>query len=481
MVSIDTPQQLEEESTSQPVAPDRTAYPRERRRRRRRRALAAALVLASAGGAAAVLLSDGGDGSDASANRTKLDAVPVTRADLVDRQNVDGKLGYAGTYSVNAAPPGADPETPGGGANKPQSGNGGNSGQNAGTGNNPGANPGKGPGAGSTSGGGGGSAAGGGNSSTGGGNSSGTGNAPGTGNSSGTGNPPPDGGNNPGPGTITWLPGVGDTLVRGDRVYGRDGTKVPLFYGETPFWRALSVGVDKGVDVRELEQNLQALGYGGFTVDEKFTDATAAALKKWQKDMGHRQTGRFDPGDAVVLPDSVRVGEVNATLGASSQGSLLKASGTGRRVTVNLPVNKQTLATRGAKVQVTLPGGKTASGTITQVGTVAKEGDQSPGAPSGGDKATIPVDIALDQPKDAGTLDGAPVTVGFTGKEKKGVLTVPVNALLALAEGGYGVEAVEPDGGTRLLKVELGMFANGRVEVTGDGVTEGLKVGVPKA
>ncbi|MFE3202531.1 hypothetical protein [Embleya sp. NPDC059237] len=91
------------------------------------------------------------------------------------------------------------------------------------------------------------------------------------------------------------------------------------------------------------------------------------------------------------------------------------------------------------------------------------------------------VDIALDQPKDAGTLDGAPVTVGFTGKERKGVLTVPVNALLALAEGGYGVEAVEPDGGTRLLKVELGMFAGGRVEVTGDGVTEGLKVGVSKA
>ncbi|WP_218043267.1 peptidoglycan-binding domain-containing protein, partial [Embleya hyalina] len=316
MVSIDTPQQFEEESTPQPVAPDRTAYPRERRRRRRRRALAAALVLASAGGAAAVLLSDGGDGSGASENRTKLDAVPVTRADLVDRQNVDGKLGYAGTYSVNAAAPGADPGTPGGGADKPQGGtggNGGNAGQSTGTGNKPGSNPGtgKGPGTGSTSGGGGGSA-------TGGGNAPGTGNAPGPGNSSGTGNAPPDGGNNPGPGTITWLPGVGDTLVRGDRVYGRDGTKVPLFYGETPFWRALSVGVDKGVDVRELEQNLQALGYGGFTVDEKFTEATAAALKKWQKDMGRKQTGRFDPGDAVVLPDSVRVGEVTASLGATS-------------------------------------------------------------------------------------------------------------------------------------------------------------------
>ncbi|MET7304150.1 peptidoglycan-binding protein [Embleya sp. NPDC005575] len=445
MVSIDTPPQYEydEEPAPPPAEPDRTAYPRERRRRRRRRALAAALVLASAGGAAAVLLSDGGDGSGSSANRTKLDAVPVTRADLVDRQNVDGKLGYAGNYSVNAAAPGPDKETPpaGDGANKPQAG---------GT---PG--PSRSPGGGS---------------------------APGAAGSGGSqGGSPPDAGNNAGPGTITWLPGVGDRLSRGDRVYGRDGTKVPLFYGETPFWRALYVGVEKGVDVRELEQNLQALGYGGFTVDEKFTDTTAAAVKKWQKDMGHRQTGRFDAGDAVVLPDSVRVGEVTAVLGSTSQGPLLKASGTGRRVTVNLPVNKQTLASTGAKVQVNLPGGKTAGGTVTRVGTVAKEGEPTQGQPPSGDKATIPVDIALDQPKDAGTLDGAPVTVGFTGKEKKGVLTVPVNALLALTEGGYGVEAIEADGGTRLLKVKLGMFANGRVEVTGDGVTEGLKVGVPKA
>ncbi|WP_406293161.1 peptidoglycan-binding protein [Embleya sp. NBC_00888] len=441
----------EEESATAPAEPDPTAQPRKRRRRRRGRAIAAALVLASAGGAAAVLLSDGGDGSDASANRTKLDAVPVTRADLVERQNVDGKLGYAGTYSVNAAAPGPDKETP------PP--NGGNRPQGGGT-----PPPSQGPGGGNPP------------------QGSGSGGGAGTGGGSGQGGTPPDAGNNAGPGTITWLPGVGDTLSRGDRVYGRDGTKVPLFYGETPFWRALYVGVDKGADVRELEQNLQALGYGGFTVDEKFTDTTAAAVKKWQKDMGHRQTGRFDPGDAVVLPDSVRVGEVTAVLGAGSQGPLFKASGTGRRVTVNLPVNKQTLANKDAKVQVTLPGGRTATGTVTRVGTVAKEGEQSQGgAPQGQDKATIPVDIALDQPKDAGTLDGAPVTVGFTGKERKGVLTVPVNALLALAEGGYGIEALEPDGGTRLLKVELGMFANGRVEVTGDGVTEGLKVGVPKA
>ena len=51
--------------------------------------------------------------------------------------------------------------------------------------------------------------------------------------------------------------------------------------------------------------------------------------------------------------------------------------------------------------------------------------------------------------------------------ERKDVLTVPVAALVVLREGGYGVEVV--DGGTsRYVAVKTGLFADGRVEVTGD-------------
>ena len=59
------------------------------------------------------------------------------------------------------------------------------------------------------------------------------------------------------------------------------------------------------------------------------------------------------------------------------------------------------------------------------------------------------------------------------------MLTVPVAALVALAEGGYGVEVVDGRR-TRYVAVETGLFAGGRVEVTGDGLAEGMTVGMPR-
>lgn len=56
---------------------------------------------------------------------------------------------------------------------------------------------------------------------------------------------------------------------------------------------------------------------------------------------------------------------------------------------------------------------------------------------------------------------------------------MPILALLALAEGGYGVQVVE-GGTTRTVVVRTGMFAGGRVEVSGAGIAEGTVVGVPK-
>ncbi|WP_253910773.1 hypothetical protein [Streptomyces sp. NRRL S-98] len=87
--------------------------------------------------------------------------------------------------------------------------------------------------------------------------------------------------------------------------------------------------------------------------------------------------------------------------------------------------------------------------------------------------------VTFDEPAEVSAPDQSPVTVGLTGETRKGVLSVPVNALLALAGGGFGVQVVE-DGRAREVRIELGMFGNGRVEVTGDALKEGMQVGIPK-
>ena len=86
--------------------------------------------------------------------------------------------------------------------------------------------------------------------------------------------------------------------------------------------------------------------------------------------------------------------------------------------------------------------------------------------------------MSLDRPKATGSLDQAPVDALITTDVRRHVLAVPVNALLALAEGGYAVE-VERDGRRQLVGVRLGLFAEGMVEVRGGGLRAGDRVVVP--
>ncbi|NUU21974.1 MAG: peptidoglycan-binding protein [Streptomycetaceae bacterium] len=290
-----------------------------------------------------------------------------------------------------------------------------------------------------------------------------------------------------GPQIFTGLPRVGDVVKQGDAMFHVNGRPVPLFYGDAPLWRALAKGVANGPDVKLLKHNLVVLGFGqGLNVDDKFTDGTEAAVKRWQKSLGLPQTGRVDPSAVAVQPAAVRVTAVKAVIGAPAQGEVATVSGTTRQVSVPLPVDKQALARKGDKVSVRLPDGRTTTGTVTDIGTVATPeteggdggGGGMPGGQGGG-KSVVQVTVTLDKPEDAGVLDGAPVSVGFVSQSRKNVLSVPVNALVALAEGGYAVEVVDPSGARRLVAVQPGLFANGRVEITGTGLAAGQKVRVP--
>ncbi|MFJ1768460.1 efflux RND transporter periplasmic adaptor subunit [Amycolatopsis sp. NPDC088138] len=273
-------------------------------------------------------------------------------------------------------------------------------------------------------------------------------------------------------GTVTGLPAEGETVTHGAALFRLDNKPVTLLYGSLPAYRPLSAGV-KGADVRQFEQNLWALGYRGFTVDEKYDASTASAVEHWQKDLGLPKTGSVGPGQIVYATGDVRVDSLSLQVGAvvGPGAAVEKVADTTPLVTVELDMTSARLAKQGAPVQVTTSDGKPVPGRITKVVTVVSPGEN-------GDGYTTKIHVTIGFTSPVQSPNPAAVTVAFTAGERPAVLAVPVVALLALAEGGYGVQVA--DGGTtRIVAVETGLFADGKVEITGAGLRAGLKVTVP--
>lgn len=353
-------------------------------------------------------------------------------------------------------------------------------------------------------------------------------------------------------GTVTWLPETDRTIRRGGTVLRVDDRPVVLLYGSLPMYRDLgmvepetaSTGEDsdgskdldgatgadgakgadgaqdsdgvedidggtppgrqpappssptplRGMDVKQFETNLQALGYSGFTVDDTYTTLTADAVKRWQKDLGLPQTGRVDAGDIVYASGPVRIAGTSVRVGAEAAGSPVSYTRTSRMVTVAAPAADTGWARRGSEVTVELPDGRSVRGKVASVGKDASaagaEGEgNAEGGDGGGDAgtkaATVSVVITFDDQEALGRMESGPVTVRYVVEQRKGVLTVPVAALVALAEGGHGLELAGgsgegTDGASRFVPVKTGLFANGRVEVSGPEVHEGMKVRIPK-
>lgn len=121
-------------------------------------------------------------------------------------------------------------------------------------------------------------------------------------------------------GTLTWLPRPGAVIRPGRGLFAVDGEPVILMDGAVPAWRTLAAGVSDGVDVRQLERGLAALGYDPGTVDAAFTASTAVAVREWQDDLGLAETGSVELGRVVFLPGPRRVAQVDATLGSAGGG-----------------------------------------------------------------------------------------------------------------------------------------------------------------
>jgi hypothetical protein len=321
---------------------------------------------------------------------------------------------------------------------------------------------------------------------------------------------------NPGT-TFTWLPQTGQVIKEDQSVYAVSNVPVPLLYGPVPAYRPFEVGMSDGPDVAELTRDLIALGYGeGLSEGDHYSSATAAAVQRWQRALGLPVTGQILLGEAVFEPGPIRVtsvtpspgatvgsggGATGAGGGASGGGTVLTATSTTPVVTVDLGVSQEYLVRPGDAVSVVLPNGTTtAGGKVQTVGTVAtcpsggSTGTASGGSSGGGSSPcsslgtggsagtnsspTVPVTITLDSAPAGAALDQAPVNVNITTQQVANVLAVPVNALLALAGGGYGVDVVSGTK-TKLVGVTTGMYAGSMVQVSGPGITAGERVQVP--
>lgn len=276
-------------------------------------------------------------------------------------------------------------------------------------------------------------------------------------------------------GTVTALPEDGTTLEQGDIVAWVDNQPVVFLYGELPMWREMRDDTE-GPDVLQLETALTALGYNesgsSMTVDETYSSATESVVEAWQEAIGAEEDGVVGIGEVVFADGPVTVDALQIAVGDQLAGTtdIFATAGEDTEVSFGLPTFEQDNVEVGDAVEITLPDLSTTTGVVTEIATVAT-------VPEDGGEATFESIVELDDPSLAGGIDDAPVTVAVITDRVDQVTAVPVEALVALAEGGYAVE-VEDGSATRLVRVDPGFYADGLVQITGE-VTPGDRVVVP--
>jgi peptidoglycan hydrolase-like protein with peptidoglycan-binding domain len=298
-------------------------------------------------------------------------------------------------------------------------------------------------------------------------------------------------------GTVTRLPPVGSVVTRGQDLLRVDEHPVVLLYGPLPMYRPLAEHTT-GPDVAQFEANLWALGYRGFTVDRSYSAATATAVKHWQRDLGVAETGRVGQDQVIYAAGPARVAGHLVRVGNAAAADVLTVTGTTRSVRSAVDPDKAGWAVPGARVTVMLPGGRSTLGTVTAAGDPAAtaaaaggvgQGDAGQGdaggagatggGAAGGDSASVQVLVRVPDQRALASVGPGQVDLRYIAAQRPDVLSVPVDALLALAEGGYGVE-VDDHGSSRIITVRTGLFAAGRVEVSGAGLAAGMTVRVPE-
>lgn len=277
-------------------------------------------------------------------------------------------------------------------------------------------------------------------------------------------------------GMVTESPESGDLLRPSDELLRVADRPVTLAQGAQPLYRELrrvstserdaaneKIGLQTGADVEQLQAFLVDAGFddnGRLEVDGEFGLSTERAVKAWQREVGHPATGKVDGAQLVFVDGAIRIDNAPAI---GEQFSSVTSTANEPLVSVRITQKQRTFFEVGASVRLE-SGGLTATGTVVEQKRVV------------GDDGTTNynVKIELDPGESLGDAETAKVTAFRTVASD--VLTVPVRALVALAEGGWAVQVAGPTGPT-LTAVELGDVVSGVAEISG--LAEGTELVVP--
>lgn len=280
-------------------------------------------------------------------------------------------------------------------------------------------------------------------------------------------------------GYISELPEVDDVPSFDAPVFLIDDEPVFLMQGDLPQYRDFKPSMKDGPDVLQLEESLSKMTFidnSNITVDEDYTSATQDAMDRLYEHYGYEAPDDFPIGTILFVPEPFRVDELDVDRGQLfNGGAVFGATSPNYKVVVNVDSKRLQYFTEGVEATVELPSGEKVLG-VVKGGTREVQGSFN-SANSNESDVTIEVEIELKESVDDQYPEGAPVAVSVTKDEFKDVTVVPVNALVAVAGGGFAVDVWNGSSGD-LVAVEIGADVDGLVAITGE-IEAGQQVVVP--
>jgi len=288
-------------------------------------------------------------------------------------------------------------------------------------------------------------------------------------------------------GTLTTIAAVGSTVKVGGTFYTVNQEPVVAMYGTVPAYRDMASG-DTGTDITQLQQGLSDLGYDPGSVDGTFGSATVTAVEAWQKAEGWTVDGIVHLGQIVFVSGPSRVIAQIATVGNSvSNGTPILSVGPESPVVTTSESSTQLgLLTEGQTVAVQLPDNAVVVGKVTSVGggtsasssSSSSSGTSGSGSGASSGASSTAATIALNNPALGNSIAGSSVNVIVTTDSVKGVLAVPLGALLATSAGQFVVQVPNADGSLADVSVNPSIYddTSGIVAVPGANLSPGERV-----